>query len=971
MRHRLPSLGLAWLLCLGVAFALPMPAHAEDAEPVAAQAAVDEPAKGNTEESEAPRPARLVSDESGGAGETESKTENAKSGKAEDAKPSDDAATGAQPPSMISDDKASAASAVRGTDFDEGSDERPETTPESATPSAPAEDTASGEAGAGELAVAESPSPVAVRTATLSATASDPDVTCASSTGPTGHAGVPYCFSGPTKVVAGEPIVIEGISGYLATDDRTGSVVNFFFDAEYSGDPNTVYSKQQFTNPATGALIGDRRTNAIVQADGDGTWRVEIPWPTVSTISTTSNGEGSYTQAALDAKFAPGTTHSIRMLTGSLLSSPPDRVRGESLYFTVVGSAGEDVGITEPVYEHQTFTSQAPGDRAVAWLRQQVSSGQSIALTGTGWLTADAAHGSALTVRLQDETGAYYRRAGTVADPHADPADPSVWQLIQAPESGELDTKIALPGVAGGDFVAVELATVAGTPLGDVARHWVSAPVVVDNAPYVPAPGEDATCTAAPGTASYELAPGMKVPAANVGGTIRLTGTDWCNLVGGGSLIAVKIDDGAYSRLAGQTAPLFDANLGREVGECQAGICVSNKTIWYTIEADTHGSFDAEIPLPTRTNSAPGFGEGSYTLRLMTHTLADDPYYQGQRPDPSRTMKTPGFTVVAEDQPLEDVKPGRPSATPDPLHATDDLAETARGGVTVDQQSKRWLVTVPAAAPGDWVYVNLYDAASPRFPWGSQWFEVDAGHRVSLPLTEVTLPSGTNKLSVQDRDGGLLGWTTVTVAAPRESVVRPTFVVTPIQFTSAAVGQPKPADAPGRPVPGYADLGDAGNVTVAGSGGKLTVTVPAVAGGDWVYLYLYTETGQVVGIDWVQVGSDHSFTVAIGKLPDGSHRLALVDAAGKLLGWVPAEGPAPLSDAGPEVADEATVGGADPGNGGGAPAQPTAAAPAAGDNGELTLILIGLAFLVLAGSAAGVIALQTPVRPATASKARP
>ena len=50
----------------------------------------------------------------------------------------------------------------------------------------------------------------------------------------------------------------------------------------------------------------------------------------------------------------------------------------------------------------------------------------------------------------------------------------------------------------------------------------------------------------------------------------------------------------------------------------------------------------------------------------------------------------------------------------------------------------------------------------------------------------------------------------------------------------------------------------------------------------------------------------------------------------------------------------------------GAPQQ--AETPVAAGDGNLTLILVGLAFLVLAGSAAGVIALSSPVRPAATSK---
>lgn len=805
---------------------------------------------------------------------------------------------------------------------------------------------------------ASSPQGVSTAAATLTVTPrQNVREHCGTSYGPGSvNSGIPFCFRGPEKVVYGQPVVIEGVGGYFATDGSTGSVVNFFLDAEYSGDPNTVYSKKLFTNPSNGQTITDRRTHAIVQAKPDGSWRVEIPWPTVATVSPTSDGTGSYTARELADKFAPGTTHSFRMLTGSLLNTPPDRQRGGSLYFTVVESLEDEVGVTEPLYEHQTFESEVEGDSAKAWVQQQVNSGQSIALTGTGWLTKDRKWGSTVAVRLQDETGAYYQRSGAAGDEHADPSDPTVWQIMQASETGDIDAALRLPAEAkGAGFVAVELRTSDdGTALGDTARHWVSEPVVIDNSPFIPELGGDATCTAAPGAASYELAPGMKVPAANIGGTIRLTGENWCNLVGGGSLIAIKIDDGAYSRLASETAPMFDANLGEETGECVAGICGSNKTIWYTIEADEYGSFDVEIPVPGRKNSSPAFEEGAYTLRIMTRTLSADPYYQGKRPDPSRTMKSPEFTVVAEGLPLDNVKPGRPKAAPNPLHATNDLTEAARGGVKVQQEASRWLVTIPGAEQGDWVYANVFDGLSPRSPWGGRWFEVNAKLQISLPLAGVTLPAGRNKLSIQDRSGEPLGWAFVSVTAPKAKA--PAVVQRPSMSgatMTAGLGQPKPDGVPAKPVAAYKDLTqkNVGGATGVLKKGKLTVTLPSVEGGDWVHLFLYTEKGKIVPVDWVQVGSEHTLTVDVSKLAAGAHKLAFVGSDGELVGWV-AIGKSASADG-----DEST--GSLPVEVNGQAVQSAGFLPlGAGADPTATMLMLGLSILVMAGAAASVIMLR-------------
>lgn len=311
--------------------------------------------------------------------------------------------------------------------------------------------------------------------------------TCGTSYGPgAANTGIPFCFLSPEKVVVGEPIVIEGTGGYLHSNGVTGSVINFFLNHEYSGDPNGVYSKQLFENPATGGTVSDRRTYWIVQADGDGRWRAEIPWPTVDRVSPASDGQADYTQAELDEKFAPGTTHGFRMLTGSLMAN--DRQRGASAYFTVVEDLEDELELGEPAYDHQTFASEVAGDEAVAWVQHQVDTGQGIALTGTGWLTKDRQWGSTIVVRLQDETGAHYQRSGVGDDQHVDPTDPTIWQRLHAAESGDIIASLPLPdSVAAGDFLAVELTTTDdGTALGDVSRYWVSEPLMIDGRSYVP-----------------------------------------------------------------------------------------------------------------------------------------------------------------------------------------------------------------------------------------------------------------------------------------------------------------------------------------------------------------------------------------------------------------------------------------------------------------------------------------------------
>jgi hypothetical protein len=788
---------------------------------------------------------------------------------------------------------------------------------------------------------------------------------CGESYGPAGYEGARFCFSGPEKVVVGEDIVIQGTGGYRATDGRTGSVINFFLDALYSGDPNTVYVKQPVEHPVTGNPVDDRRTHAMVQAKADGTWTATIPWPTVQTVSSTQDGRGSFSEQRLAQRFAPGTTHAIRMLSGSLLSKPTDVQRGATLFFTVVERLSDPIEVQKPIYPHETYAAPGAGDDAFAWVPTTADSGASFPLTGTGWLTKDGRAGSVIDIRLQDENGAYYRHSGTSSDPNPVSADSTVWQRVHVRESGVLSTRIELPaGVRAGSYVSVRLTTHDdGSALGDTKRDWTSQPVTIDGLPYSPPVSEG--CTAAPSEAAYQLAPGVKVPAAKIGGTIRLTGEKWCNSVTGkGSYIAIKINDGAYSHKGSGIAKTFNAKAGKEIGACEASICASNKTIWYVIEADDDGSFDVNVPIPTRSNTNPGFSEGSYTLRIMTGTLAGDPFYGGKR-EASRTLQSSEFTVVCETCDTTNAKPGKPTAPPKPLHAGQDLTAGTRGGVQLEQQAERWVVTVPKGRPGDWVYVNVYDGTSPRFPWKTEWFELDAKRRAVLPLAGVQLPVGTNKLSVQDRTGGLHGWTRATVAEPEKPVTNPggatnsaRTVLPGVRFATSAVqaSTPKPGGVPERPVAAYEDLvrANVGDLVALERDGGLEVSFPESLQGKWVFLFLYTEDGRVVPVDWVRVGSDGTELHDIEQLPSGRSKLAFVGEDGALIGWVAADGG--------ETGESGSSGAA------GVPAVtgPAAVLGVAALADDWTLVFVGLALLVLAGSATAVIMLRSPQRTAPA-----
>ncbi|MGE3812782.1 MAG: hypothetical protein AB7I24_14655, partial [Candidatus Nanopelagicales bacterium] len=219
-----------------------------------------------------------------------------------------------------------------------------------------------------------------------------------------------FTVSAPNAVVAGQPIVITG-TGYLATDGATGSVANFMIDASYSGDPNTLNTTREIINPVTGGVFADKRSHGIVQASADGTWSIAIPWP--DETNTTRDA------AFFEANWAPGTQHIVRILTGSLLTSPADYQRGITVRFTVVEeptipSAVAPEVTTQPADvsveagQDATFSAAASGQPAptVQW---------ESSTDGTNWAPVAGATEATLTLSAVavDRSGTQYRAVFT------------------------------------------------------------------------------------------------------------------------------------------------------------------------------------------------------------------------------------------------------------------------------------------------------------------------------------------------------------------------------------------------------------------------------------------------------------------------------------------------------------------------------------------------------------------------------
>ena len=124
--------------------------------------------------------------------------------------------------------------------------------------------------------------------------------------------------TGPDAVVVGKAIRVSG-TGWISPEiaGGGGSVIGVKLDDSVL-TPKTPPINPFDNHPNT-------RVWAIVQANADGSWQVDLPFPT------TANAKPESGFVAAD--WVAGTTHNVRLLTGSL--KPNDAIRSVSLPFTV------------------------------------------------------------------------------------------------------------------------------------------------------------------------------------------------------------------------------------------------------------------------------------------------------------------------------------------------------------------------------------------------------------------------------------------------------------------------------------------------------------------------------------------------------------------------------------------------------------------------------------------------------------
>lgn len=468
------------------------------------------------------------------------------------------------------------------------------------------------------------------------------------------------------------------------------------------------------------------------------------------------------------------------------------------------------------------------------------------------------------------------------------------------------------------------------------------APSASPTAAPTPAPSSSPTPTTAPTTSPQKCQASATAhlvypagqtkdattgPRYNYGDKLILAGSGWCHPTQGGSKIAVKLDEGAYSHRAGETV-------------------APKATIWAIFEADANGNFQVEIPLPTagetKGGTSPAFKTGAHSLRLLSGSL--------KAGDKGRTLLVKPFTVGDY----------TPSGVPAPISPSEDLNATNSGSMQASLTATAINVKLPQAKVGSWVYLSTYlPDGSRRIPWQGQWYQVGLDHGVSLEQP-ADLPGGKVTLVAQNPTGTVIGWSSLQLpakikivspahhsatqtrtgltsqrAATQRALTQRTVTqlnpfttsfsrTTKLSGVSARSGyagvslrpaaralantqpkalKPMPAIMPNsvaRDLKALAKSPTQG-FTVTAKGKDITVSVPAsIETGQWLFMYLYDPATPV---GWVQVDDSHQIKLEITGLSGGNYALAAIDEEGKQLGWssfVLAGGAPAAAEAAPE-----------------------------------------------------------------------
>lgn len=541
------------------------------------------------------------------------------------------------------------------------------------------------------------------------------------------------------------------------TDPVTGRVATAWVQQDVAaGDGATITIKgtgwvdQAGTGASTVAVklnYGDgrqyTRTGAgIVEhpsASGDNTiWVLLAPsdpenHPNVIAIGPDGNFE---VQIDAPAGLVAGQYLSVLLQSGRFDTA--DVLRTVTTGFLTVGGTPYSGGTGS---QEQTCvpTSSTP---TVTVVNPQVTVGGLLHVTGTGWCHPAALRGGSV-VGFKIDEGAYSHLTG---DLHQ---NTTIWAIVTADAAdGTFDAELQLPdGTTSGANGSLPAFTEGSHTLrllsgslktGDTVRSVQSAEFVVGA--YRPNGAPDPVEATEGLTAATRG--GVVVEQSSAALTVTVPGA-----VAGDWIFLTAYEENGSPRYP-WSGTWFQADAAGRVVAGLAGVTLPVGTTKLAVQSGNQGEYGALLGWGYVTVAAPvdtGSGQTA-TVPSMDTSAAPATSAQPRVTVISATSPTPPSTV-----------PGAPAATGDGLTADN------AGDVVGAQDGTVVTITLPAAQPGDWVYLYAY---SDPVPVG--WVQVDAHRQVKVDVS--LLPAGEHKIAVLDADGNLIGWTGATVAGAEEVV---------------------------------------------------------------------------------------------------------------------------------------------------------------------------------------------------------
>ena len=662
----------------------------------------------------------------------------------------------------------------------------------------------------------------------------------------------------PRNVRLGQPITVSGREFFLTEEagGAGGSGGPVFINQPSGGTGPVNVSGRTIENQIPSSTYSDPRAHGVFHSDSAGNWSLTFPFPTPENSTLTT-----------ETAWQVGQTQRIRILTGSLVSG--DRARSVFADFTIVAGEPEPAGeiaVTNGTVEQygdvwfnlsdfepgaevtielangagdavvsKPFTIGADGNTANpdgqtyrkltvprgaapgAYLLKVRDAGSSVVLATSDPVTVAAAttrvfnpgdHAGGQEDLLVQRGGVWTFHAVGFAPTGKLTATAQVGgQILSGP--GQIsDSEKAWQLDANGDtlrepaFTRVQIPT--GVAPGEFAIVFSDGTKTVIRTVIVEAPSQAAVTVGA---------------SAELGGTIHVTGEGFVHPNGGGSRIAIKLNEGAYSRV--------DASLH------------ANKTIWWIVEADEHGNFAIDMPVPNGTEAdadgtlgsspvvVPGAG---FTLRFLTGSL--------KPADQSRTLLSTPFSITEK---TPEQPPGKAlTKTPTPK-----ISGTGKVGKTLKVKAGTWK---PAKVKLAYRWLRDGEPIAKATKTKYKLTKADAGRRITVAVT-----------------GSKSGYASVTKTSKAKSVAR---VKASISLSAPKKLAPGIASSATITVKG-ALANPTGTVTVKAAGATLTVPVTAEDHGKVrVDLPAFTKSGKqkvkaVFTPDWATaVSTSPSSTVS-------------------------------------------------------------------------------------------------------------